>query len=73
MMTVKQVAAALSISPALAYALCAAGKLEHERHSLGRGTIRVAPEALQKYRESCRGNRTETPVRLKHIRLPNTQ
>jgi excisionase family DNA binding protein len=73
MLNVKQVAAELGISPALVYALCAAGKLEHERYGLGRGTIRITPEALKKFREASQGNRTEPRVRLKHIRLPSNR
>jgi excisionase family DNA binding protein len=50
--TVRQAAAELMVSPALVYALVAAGEIEHERHGLGRGCIRISPEALQRYRES---------------------
>jgi excisionase family DNA binding protein len=50
--TVKQAAKELGISPALVYALVAAGEIEHERHGLGRGCIRITEEALRRYRES---------------------
>ena len=50
MLTVKQVAERLRISPSLVYGLCAAGKIRHERYGLGRGCIRVAEEALDDYR-----------------------
>jgi excisionase family DNA binding protein len=53
MYTVKQAAAKLGISTKLTYALCAAGKIRHERYGLGRGTIRIPPEALEDYRQSC--------------------
>lgn len=52
MLTVKQAAERLRISPALLYALCAAGKIRHERHGLGRGTIRITQEALDEYRKT---------------------
>ena len=42
MLTVKQAAEILNVSPGLIYALCAQGKLVHERYGLGRGTIRIA-------------------------------
>ncbi len=51
-MTVRQAALELMVSPALVYSLVAAGEIEHERHGLGRGCIRISPEALQRYRES---------------------
>jgi excisionase family DNA binding protein len=47
--TVKQAAAELGISPSLVYGLCAEGKIRHERHGLGRGTIRITREALDEY------------------------
>ncbi len=50
MLTVKQAAEILSVSPGLIYALCAQGKLEHERYGLGRGTIRIAESALIAFR-----------------------
>ena len=70
MMTVKQAAADLGVSVALVYALCAAGKIEHERYGLRRGTIRISPGALAKYRESAAGTPPVVPVQLKHLRLP---
>ena len=33
--------------------LCAAGKIRHERHGLGRGAIRIPPEALEEYRKAA--------------------
>jgi excisionase family DNA binding protein len=80
-MTVKQAAEDLGVSVALVYQLCSAGKIRHERHGLGRGVIRIPPEALEEYRQSCTigGQRAEpatpTPVvkptrpRLKHVRV----
>ena len=51
MLTVKMTAARLGISCALVYGLCAAGKIRHERHGLGRGTIRIPEDALDEYRK----------------------
>jgi excisionase family DNA binding protein len=52
-LSVKRAAELLGVSAALVYALCAAGKIRHERHGLGRGTIRIPLEALEEYRKSC--------------------
>ncbi|HEX3147893.1 MAG TPA: helix-turn-helix domain-containing protein [Gemmataceae bacterium] len=53
MLTVKQVAERLGISISLVYGLCAAGKIRHERHGLGRGKIVIPAEALEEYRKGC--------------------
>jgi excisionase family DNA binding protein len=53
MYTVKSFAKLLGISPSLAYALCQKGKIRYERHGIGRGCIRISPEAVQEYRERC--------------------
>lgn len=52
-MTVKEAAEQLGISRSLVYVLCDAGKIRHERHGLGRGTIRIPPEALEEYRRAA--------------------
>ena len=49
MLTVKRAAEILNVSPALVYALCAQGRIEHERYGLGRGTIRIHEDALAAY------------------------
>lgn len=49
-LTVKQAAERLGVSPALVYALCARRRLRHERHGLGRGKILIPEEALEEYR-----------------------
>jgi excisionase family DNA binding protein len=72
--TVKEAADRLNVSPALVYALCAEGKLAHERYGLGRGTIRISEEALEAYRRSCTiteaaNSGAVVPASLKHIRL----
>jgi excisionase family DNA binding protein len=53
-LTVKQAAELLSVSPALVYALVAQGRIEHERYGLGRGTIRIRKEAIDAYRARAR-------------------
>ncbi|MBV9126016.1 MAG: helix-turn-helix domain-containing protein [Planctomycetes bacterium] len=52
LLTVKQAAAHLGVSPATVYALCAFRRLRHERHGLGRGRILIPLEALEEYRQS---------------------
>ena len=49
MLTVKHAAEILNVSQGLVYALCAQGKLEHERYGLGRGTIRIREDALAQF------------------------
>ena len=53
MYTVKEAAERLGVSPSLVYGLCKEGKIRHERHGLGRGTIRIAPDALDEYRKAA--------------------
>jgi excisionase family DNA binding protein len=69
-MTAKQAASALGVSPSLVYALCAAGKIAHERHGLGRGRVVIREEALEAYRQKCvkEGRALPAPLELKHIR-----
>ncbi len=62
MLTVKCVAEILSVSQGLVYALCAQGKLEHERYGIGRGTIRIREESLAKFQEKVKaGSRRSWP------------
>lgn len=69
-LTVKQAAERLGVSVPLIYALCAAKKLRHERHGLGRGTIRIPVEAIDEYRESVTTTVVVVapPRKLKHLR-----
>jgi excisionase family DNA binding protein len=53
MLTVKQAAERLGVSPALIYALVSARKIRHERHGLRRGAIRIPEDALDEYRRRC--------------------
>ena len=76
--TVTQAAQELQVSTALIYGLVAAGEIEHERHGLGRGRIRITEAALSAYRltrtrkakgESAPPPPSRQPVTLKHLRL----
>ena len=61
MLNVRQAAERLGISTALVYALVASRKLRHERHGLGRGTIRLTKEALEEYRRGVTVEAVATP------------
>lgn len=52
LLTVKQAADALGVSPSLVYGLCAARRIRHERHGLKRGSIRIPEDAIEEYRAS---------------------
>jgi excisionase family DNA binding protein len=53
MLTVRQAAEELRVSPQLVYTLCARKRIRHLRHGLGRGTIRIPEDALEEYRRSA--------------------
>jgi excisionase family DNA binding protein len=73
-LTVKEAAERLGVSDKLVYALCAAGKIVHERYGLGRGTIRIPLEALEEYRKKARVEHgAPTPAPLKHLSPPSGQ
>jgi hypothetical protein len=72
---VKEAASRLMISPALLYALCAACRIRHERHGLGRGKILISESAIQEYRQGrtiavAVPAQTTLPVtpRLRHLK-----
>jgi excisionase family DNA binding protein len=50
LLTVQETAALLGISLAIVYGLCARKLIRHERHGMGRGTIRIPEDALGEYR-----------------------
>src|SRR4051812_32540778 len=54
MLTVKDAAQILNLSPALVYGLCRRGLIEHYRCGLGRGAIRIEKAALQAYLERAK-------------------
>lgn len=75
-LTVKQAALSLGVSPTLVYALVEARKIRHERYGLGRGTIRIPEDALDEYRKSREvGVVVDAPppdrkrLRLKHLKV----
>lgn len=73
LLTVNEVARRLGVSGKLIYALCAGGKIVHERFGLGRGTIRIAEEALEAYRRTAKVEHgSATPAVLKHLTLPSS-
>jgi excisionase family DNA binding protein len=51
-LSVAEAAKELGVSAGTVYALCAARKLRHERHGLGRGRIKIPEDALAEYRRS---------------------
>jgi excisionase family DNA binding protein len=59
MLTVKQAAQRLGVSPSLVYELCASAAIRHLRHgrASSRGTIRISEEALADYLKSCERGR----------------
>lgn len=79
MLTVKQVAEKLNITPQSVYQLIQTGKLPVHRFGNGRGTIRISQEDLDRFIESCRHvaapqdvpivSRPTRQPPLKHIRL----
>lgn len=48
-LTVKQIAARWNVAKSTVYSIIAAGRLPATRYGLGRGTIRVSLEAVEKY------------------------
>ena len=78
MLTVREVAARLRVSPTCVYQLIARRRLACHRIGAGRGTVRVAEEDLDDYLHSCRKEKTKDEGnprsprpsrRLKHLRL----
>ena len=52
LLSVREVALHLGLSPTVIYALCARKRVRHERHGLGRGVIKIPEDALEEYRRS---------------------
>ncbi len=74
MLTVKQAAARLGVSPGLVYSLVAGRKLRFVCIGNGRGRIRVPTDAIDEYltRSTFAPQEPKEPsgrVRLKHLRL----
>lgn len=77
-LSVREAADCLGLSSALVYGLCARRRIRHERHGLGRGTIRIPEDAIEEYLRSVTVGAekgaappplTALPVRLKHLTL----
>jgi hypothetical protein len=64
MLTVKEFVEQVGISLALGYSLVAHRRVRHERHGIGRGTIRIPLDAVDEYRKS-RTVETEQPMAKK--------
>lgn len=74
MLTVKQVAEKLGVSPTTVYGLCQRRKLRHARVGLGRGAIRIEEKDLQCYLQEAmagpEGAQPSPPTeRFKHLRV----
>lgn len=76
LLTVKEAAVLLRISPSLVYGLVDSGKLPASRLGKGRGAIRIKKSDLLTYIEECRIPKSEARIvrprrreQLKHIKL----
>ena len=56
-LTVNEAAKMLSIDVQTVYRLCWSGQLAHHRMGVGRGTIRIAADAIKSYRQSTPARR----------------
>ena len=57
LLTVREAAKMLHVSVGTIYALCDSGQLAHHRLGTGRGTIRIAADALKSYHKSTPARR----------------
>ncbi len=69
MLTVKQVAEQLQMSPTSGYDLIARGRLVALRLGPRNGAIRIRSEDLESYLTSCRSGMTESVVEPRRVRL----
>lgn len=70
LITIKEAARRLTVSRGLVYALVRAGKIRHERHGTGRGTIRIEEAALEEYcRAAAVAPAGPADLGLRHITL----
>lgn len=69
MLTVKEIAIRLKVSPGCVYALCACGRIPHLRLGIGRGAIRVVEADLQEFVELSRQRRPAIVPTFRHIKL----
>lgn len=69
-LTVREAAAELGrVSPSLVYGLCQAGRLEHIRIGVGRGTIRIPKAAVERVKEEGRSRVSAGHPPLRHLTL----
>lgn len=76
LLTVRDVAKYLNVSPSCVYQLIETGKLPHHRIGTGRGAIRVRQDDLDTYLASCRMEqiqpdkpRRAARQKLKHLKV----
>ena len=71
LLTVKEVAERLNVSPACVYQLVAEHKIAHVRIGCGRGAIRITESDLQAFLQGCRVEENSRPIpqSLRHIKL----
>jgi excisionase family DNA binding protein len=74
MLTVKQAAERLGVSPGLIYSLVSARKIRYTRVGHGRGRLRIPEDALEEYVAKATFGVEETKpeprrFRLKHLKL----
>jgi len=76
LLTVKDVAGRLNVSPSCIYQLVETGKIPHHRIGVGRGAIRFTEDDLAEYLDRNRSQpasggqpRPATRPKLKHIKL----
>jgi excisionase family DNA binding protein len=67
MLTVKDVAAALNLSPTCVYQLVGTGKLPCHRLGVGRGAIRIDESDLAAFLESSRSQKPSSPPTSKRV------
>jgi excisionase family DNA binding protein len=80
LLSVGEAAAALGVSVNLVYGLCAARKIRHERHGLGRGRIKIPEDAIVEYRKQqtveVAAPRASVPpprrLRLRHLEVSSS-
>lgn len=53
-MTVQEAATVLEVRPATVYALCRAGLIGHMRIGVGRGTIRIEADDIERFKAEAR-------------------
>ena len=78
LLTVREVALRLRVSPGVIYTLVSQKRIRHERMGSGRGVIRIPEEAVEEYRQSVTvavsgGGSPKRPAparpKLKHLSL----